>query len=293
MGCLYGGLLAEKGNDVTFIDVDDATIRKINETGVTIETKSSKRCIPAKAFKAEDVNTPPDIIMLFTKTIYSGAALDSVKHILNESVTVLTIQNGLGNKELIENYVAEKQIIIGMTGFPADLHGPADISAFGESYTTIVSANGEVTDTVRVLADKMSEAGLNCSATPEAIKSIWEKVCFNSAINPLCAVTGLTVGEVGETGGRQLAYDLVNECVSVAHAHGVKVEPEKVINMLDHAFSNHYNHKPSMLQDMLNHRQTEIDALNGQIILKGSQVSIETPINAVMFNLIKMKQGKF
>lgn len=293
MGCLYGGILAEKGNDVIFIDVAEATIQKINDTGVTLETESGKRNIKAKAFKAEAVLDAPDVIMLFTKTIYSKAALESVKHLLSDKVTVLTIQNGLGNKELIAEYVDERQIIIGMTGYPADLHGPADISSHGNSYTAIVAASGEVTETVRILADKITEAGLNCKVGPETIEYIWEKVCFNSAINSLCAETGLTVGEVGELGGKQLAYDIAHEGIEVANAYGVPAHFEKVQEMLNHAFSTHYNHKPSMLQDVLNHRRTEVDSLNGQIVSRGAFLKISTPMNSAMYQLMTMKQNKY
>lgn len=293
MGCLYGGLLAENGNDVTFVDVVDATIEKINRIGVTLETDSGKRDIPSKACTAADLKTPPDLVILFTKTVFSRAALDSVKHVLDASVIVLTIQNGLGNKEIIQEYVNENRIIIGMTGYPADLRGPADVVSHGTSFTSIVAANGKVDAATATIAGIISEAGLNCAASSDALHLIWEKVCFNSAVNSLCAVSGLTVGEVGEFGGREIAYDIAAEGVAVARAYGIPASFDKVRAMLDHAFASHYGHKPSMLQDVLNKRRTEVDSLNGALAERGEKMNIPVSINRTMRRLVAMIQDKY
>ncbi|PKM59890.1 MAG: 2-dehydropantoate 2-reductase [Firmicutes bacterium HGW-Firmicutes-4] len=293
MGCLYGAALAEKGNDVLFIDVSEKTIETINENGVTLETDEGKRTVQARACKAHETKEDFDLIILFTKTIHSRVALESIRHLLNKTVTVLTIQNGLGNKELVEEFVEEKQIILGMTGFPADLHGSANVSSHGKSYTGIIDACGAVSDNAVLVADEITKAGLNCKVTNEVFEYIWEKVCFNAAVNALCAATELTVGQVGEFGGRELAYKIAQEGIKAANLKGVDAKFEKVKEMLNHAFTAHYDHKPSMLQDVLCKRQTEIDSINGQIVKIAKELGSPAPINETVNALVLMKQNSY
>ena len=293
MGCLYGAALAEIGNDVLFIDVSEKTIQTINEDGVTLETDKGKRKISARACKANETNENFDLIILFTKTIHSKMALASIKHLLNDKVTVLTIQNGLGNKELVEGFVDEKQIVLGMTGFPADLLGPANVASHGTSYTGIIDANGVISKNSLAIADEITKAGLNCKVTHDVFEYIWEKVCFNAAVNGLCAASELSVGEVAEYGGRKLAYDIAREGIKIAKLKAIEADFTKVKEMLDNAFTNHYDHKPSMLQDVLAKRETEIDSINGQIVKLAKEEGSDTPMNETVYTLVKMKQNYY
>lgn len=294
MGCLYGGTLAEIGNDVSFIDVDPTQVDAINKRGIKLTTnEKGTRIIPAKAYFAKDLDEEFDLLILFTKTIHSRAALESIKHILSKDITVLTMQNGLGNKELIEEFVDESQIIIGMTGFPADNKGPAEVESHGSSFTGIIDANGTITERTIQIGNEITKAGLNCKVTEEVFQFIWEKVSFNAAVNSLTTVTQLIQGHMADNGGRNLAYKVAKEGIEVANKKGIAASYDRVKEMLDHAFVDHYNHKPSMLQDLLAEKKTEVEFINGAIAAQARMVGITAPINETLYEIISILQETY
>lgn len=293
MGSLYGGALASIGHEVTFIDVSSPVIEAINQNGLHLTTDAGTKVIPVKAAKIEDVKSSFDWLILFTKTIHSAGALQSARHILDGDICVLTLQNGLGNRELIQQFVSPERIVVGMTGYPADLIAPGVVSSHGSSFTAMMDASGKPTDKTRILAEEITLAGLNCKVTDQVFCYIWEKVSFNSAMNALTSITHLPVGPMAELGGAELCFAVAREGVATAHSLGIMADEEKVLDMLRHAFVDHYNHKPSMLQDVLAGRQTEARFINGAIAQAAKSVGKTAPINETLYALVDILQRSY
>jgi 2-dehydropantoate 2-reductase len=139
------------------------------------------------------------------------------------------------------------------------------------------------------LAEACTRAGMPTEAVADARGAQWRKVIFNSATNPIGALTRLSHGRVCELPPlRALVSQLVDEGKAVAAAQGIVLDadPEALI---DHAAKPEvaYDHKASMLQDVLAGRQTEIDWLNGGIVRYGEQVGVPTPMNHAIWALVK------
>ena len=100
----------------------------------------------------------------------------------------------------------------------------------------------------------------------------WTKVVFNAATSPLAALTGLTVGQVcTDDGLRPLVDQLIDEALGVCRAAGIELlrDPQEAVQ---EAIDEAYGHKPSMLQDVLAHRTTEVDVLNGGIVAEAERL---------------------
>lgn len=293
MGGLYGGSLALVGHEVVFLDVSQATIDAINQKGLSLTTNAGSHIIKAKACTAQEAEGPFDLMILFTKTIHSESALESAKRLFDENILVLSLQNGLGNQEVIEKFLPQNQILIGMTGYPADAKGPGVVESHGSSFTAFMNADGVITGKARQIADEITKAGLSGTVTPDVYVYIWEKVSFNAAVNSLTSVTRLPCGVMAEKGGRELAFALAQEGVDTANALGYKVDGAKVREMLEHAFVDHYNHKPSMLQDVLAKRQTEIAFISGAIAAAAQKAGVPAPINQTLATLVSILQNSY
>jgi 2-dehydropantoate 2-reductase len=142
-------------------------------------------------------------------------------------------------------------------------------------------------DEVRALAKAITRGGMNTLALEDARPAQWTKLLFNSATNPLAALTGLTHGQICSLPPvRKLIGRLVAEGRAVADALGIALEndPEAVI---DQAARDNFDHKPSMLQDVLARRRTEIHALNGGIVRAGSEAGAPTPLHEAITALIE------
>jgi len=115
MGCLFGGRLALAGYDVTVVDVVPAVLEAINTNGLLLELDEGKHQIPIKACRAEELSGPIDLMILFTKAMHSRPALESARGFLGSDSYVFTLQNGLGNVELISEFVDLSRVIAGVT----------------------------------------------------------------------------------------------------------------------------------------------------------------------------------
>lgn len=291
MGGLFGARLSLGGHTVVFIEVSKPIIDAIRSEGLHLIDDQSSQCVWPDIGEASAFRDPFDLLIVFTKGFHTKKAVSDARHLVSESTWVLSVQNGLGNAELISEVISPSRIIVGMTDFPAQLRAPGKIYSQGHGHVKIWSHTGEKVDQVRKISEAFDNAGLACTADPDVQVSIWEKLAFNAALNSICAVSGLTVGGVAVAdGGVDLAKAVVEEAASVAKAYGVKVSASQVLDALNHAFSHHVTHKPSMLQDIEAGRQTENDFIAGAIVRIGHAKEVPVPVTTSLYTLVGMKE---
>lgn len=294
MGSLFGRLLAESGQEVTLIDVNDVHLEAIRKDGLHLETDSGDRRITRlSACRPEGAATTPDLLIVFTKTLRTGAALSGVSHLLGDHTQVLSLQNGLGNVEKIRVFVPPERILIGVTTWPADVVAPGDVHSHGEGAIRLWTADGSQRVALAECVAALNMAGLHCAADPTVWASVWEKVAFNAGLNSICAATGCTVDQLDLLPeGRALALRIVSEVTAVAQAIGVAADLDKPSRNVGNAISHHHGHKPSMLQDVLAGRPTEIAAINGAVVAAAAKAGVSVPCTEVMLTLIRLIEAR-
>lgn len=294
MGSLFGGLLAESGQRVTLLDVNDAHLAAIRENGLRLVTDSGERRIHnLHACRPEQAQGQADLLLVFTKTLHTEQALASVAWHIGGHTRVLSLQNGLGNAETLCRHVAPQQVLIGMTTWPADLHGPGFVESHGRGVVRAFSADGVERPACAEVAAVLDAAGLNCQADADVWKAIWEKVAFNAALNSLCAVTGCAVGQLAAAPqGPELARAIVHEVLAVAHAEGVAADVEHCLASVADAIAQHRTHKPSMLQDVLAGRPTEIGSINGEVLAHARRAGVAVPRTETLLGLLRLVEAR-
>ncbi|EJL07328.1 ketopantoate reductase family protein [Pseudomonas chlororaphis] len=294
MGSLFGGLLAESGQSVTLLDINDTHLEAIRRQGLRLDTDSGERRIGGlSACRPEQVTGQPDLLLVFTKAQHTDSALRSIAGHIGEHTLVLTLQNGLGNAEALCRHVAPQQVMIGMTTWPADMVGPAHVRSHGQGVVRLLSLDGIERQGSNQVAAVLEAAGLHCAEDPQVWTSIWEKVAFNAALNSLCAVTGCTVGQLDAVPqGPALARAIVLEVLSVAQSVGVATDARRCLDSVAYAIAHHRAHKPSMLQDVLAGRPTEIGAINGEVLARARQAGIAVPHTETLLGLLRLIEAR-
>lgn len=294
MGSLFGGRLAMAGNDVTMIAVSPATIETINRDGIVLDDEAGRHVIPVKAKRAEDMGEKPELIMLFTKTLSSRAALEGARHYIGEGTYILTLQNGLGNIELISEYVGRDRIIAGVTNYASDSKGPGKISSAGSGYVKIMTADLRRSEFLDKVFRTFSDAGFHISIADDIYTAIWEKAGFNAAINAVTAVCCVPCGGVGSVEeGRRLAAKIAEETAMVANAYGVKASAESIIRNLENSYIAHKDHFTSMAQDVQKKKKTEVEFINGGIVKKAREKGIEVPYTEAVYDLLRIIEDTY
>jgi 2-dehydropantoate 2-reductase len=294
MGSLFGGLLAEAGQQVTLLDINDAHLGAIAAHGLRLETDTGDRRIRnLQAVRPSQATAVPDLLIVFTKSMHTRAALASVRQRIGASTYVLTLQNGLGNVEALGSVVPQERILVGVTTWPADLAGPGHVRSHGAGVIRMMTADGVERPMLARVVDALSTAGLNCQADANVWGAVWEKVAFNAALNPLCTVLNRSVDALGAVeDGPTLALAIVNEVLAVARASGITVDASKVSDNVRHAIVAHRGHKPSMLQDVLAGRPTEIESINGAVAAAARRHGVPVPHTETLMQLVRLVEAQ-
>lgn len=291
MGGLFGGLLAEAGHDVIMIEVSARQIEAISANGLRLETEGRVRDLRIPIGLAHSFAEARDLVIVFTKGMHTRDAVQQAAHLVGPETRVLTLQNGLGNSDAIAEVLPQAPILIGMTNWPADLHAPGHVISRGRGEVRLWSASRAFDPAIERVAEILDKAGLHCTADPQVEVSIWEKVAFNAALNSLCAATGVSVAAVGHSrSGRQLAYNIAAETLAVAKAAGLAVDLQRVEAAFEHAFREHGDHKPSMLQDIIAGRPTEIDTINGAVVRRTEFIGLDAPTTRILADLVRLRE---
>jgi 2-dehydropantoate 2-reductase len=286
IGSLYAAHLARvPGVEVWAVDrwaehVDAIESRGLRVTGLAdfvaqVHARTDGRDLPACDFG-----------LVATKALHTRAAVEGARAAL-ANAAVVSVQNGLGNEEVIAELVP--RVIRGsiVTAGAVMAPGVVRYDARGDSWFGPFEPQPAPMDEIAHLARLLSEGGLRTQALEDARGPQWTKVIFNSATSPLAALTGLPVGRVCTDAGLRRQVDgLVTEGVAVCERAGVvPVRPPR--EAVDEAIAEAYDHKPSMLQDVLARRATEIDVLNGGIAAEGRRAGVPTPLHDCMVALVK------
>lgn len=223
--------------------------------------------------------------MVATKALHTREAVRAAAPALQDAA-VVSLQNGIGNEEIVAESVG--RVIRGtiVTAGAVTAPGVVRYDAPGDSWFGPFEPGAAAPHEIESLARLLTTGGLRTFAVPDARGPQWTKVVFNAATSPLAALTGLTVGQVCTDPALRAEVDrLIAEGLAVCAAAGVTLtrDPaEAVREAVDEA----YGHKPSMLQDVLGRRLTEIDVLNGGIAAEGRRVGVPTSAHDAMVALV-------
>jgi 2-dehydropantoate 2-reductase len=287
MGCLFAARLARAGSQVTVVDVDRERLRIIADEGIHLHDETGSHVVKVKACTADETDAA-DLVLLFTKAMHSRSAIASVAHLADGSCCALTLQNGLGNAEAIAEVFSPANVLAGVTDWPADFAQPNGVAAHGTGHVWLGAFDPAGTAAAQTAVDLLNAAAMGAQHDEQVLAAIWEKAAFNAALNALATILNLPVGGLDTPEGRSIATAVIDETIAVAATKGIAMNRERLLAKTDFALANHKAHKPSMLQDRLAGRLTEIDAINGQIVKAAQAAGLTAPVTSTLAALVRM-----
>jgi 2-dehydropantoate 2-reductase len=287
VGSLFAAHLAKAGEaEVWAYDVWKEHVAAIQKNGLRISGAAE---LTARFNATSDPRQLPhcEYGIVATKAIHTKTAIVQVAHAFDEKSAVCSVQNGVGNEELIAERV--KHVIRGTT-FPAGhsiAPGHICYDIQGDTWIGPFEPTGTPMARVEELAGLLTRGGMNTIPLKDARGAQWTKLIFNASTNPVGALTLLHHGAAARfapTG--QLFNDLIAEGEAVARKLGIELhgDPRQLVQKGANAPG---KHRASMLQDVLAKRQTEVDFMNGAISHWGDKIGVPTPLNKTLWALIK------
>ena len=285
MGSLFGAFLSSAA-EVCLVDPYEDHVQAIAEKGLTVEEIDGT----ARAYRLSAVTDPGeiqpgfDLAIIFTKSYLTESAARTALPLLGNKGRVLTLQNGVGNREMIASVVEEGRVMAGVTSHGGTLLGPGRIRHGGEGPTHI-GGSGETT---RAVVAVFRAAGVETRRAEDVDSLLWGKLIINVGINALAALLRVPNGVLGKIPECEpLMAGAVVEAAAVAEAMGIHLPYEKPMDQVRAVCEKTAANRASMLQDILRGARTEVDVINGAVVREGRAVGIPTPVNRFLWETVK------
>lgn len=289
MGCLITGFLKSRTKEeVWLLDKSEERAKHLKEEGIRMEGISGSIAVKVDATAdAKDIGIA-DLVIICVKSYSTEDACKDSKELVGDNTYVLTLQNGIGNVQILNDHFGTEKVIAGITNHGSTLLGVGHVRHAGRGDTIIGKANGKVTSALKNISTLLAKAGFETKISKDIDSVIWSKLIINVGINALTAVTRLNNGRLTEYEEvRELLRSAVQEAVRIVKRKRIKLAYDDPIQKVESVCKATATNVSSMLQDVLNRKRTEIDFINGAIVRQGRSLGIPTPVNSVLTNLVK------
>jgi 2-dehydropantoate 2-reductase len=294
MGCLLVSFLFKSKEEIWLLDKDTDRAIKISQGGIFIEGVSGewqvKGNVTADAKKVGEA----DLIIICVKSYDTKEAITHAKPIVGEKTKVLTLQNGIGNIEIISEVVGSEKVIGGVTNLGATLLEVGRVRHAGYGETVIGRIDGKITVELRSIREIFNQAGLETRISRDIKGLLWSKLIINVGINALTAVTRLNNGRLIKFDGtRKILREAVTEAVRIAKRKRIKLIYDDPLAKVEAVCEATANNVSSMLQDVLRKKRTEIDFINGVVVRQGQELGIPVLVNQMLVDLVKTIESSY
>lgn len=287
MGCLFAARLAEGGNEIVLIDYKPERAEIINNRGVILEDRG-KESIHKIACSADPAAAGGADGVIFTlKAHQTRGAAERLRGHVGGDTWALTLQNGMGNTEILTEIFGAERVLAGTTSEGATLKAAGSVRHAGRGETSIGELTGEKTRRVEAIVKTFSDAGIKARVSANVTALLWKKVLINVGINPVTALLRIRNGELLE---RESALEVSSaaalEAAAAAAAEGVDLSDIDPVELVKDVARKTAENISSMHQDVAAGRKTEIDFICGHVVRTGLKHGLTTPFNKALNDLV-------
>ena len=295
VGCIVAAFLARGGYDVILCDVIKDLLEPAMDPGIIIEGAESLQQKVSKTITNIDelATHKPDVIIITVKAHALPLIASAIEGFQHDGMYVVSWQNGIDTELELSKILGKRPVMRAVVNYGCGLVGPAHVSIpFHHPPHYIQELDPASHQAAGAIAEAFSKCGLQTEHTDQIISMVWRKAVLNSCMNPVCAVTGLTMSRaMNDPIVYQTVDNLVKECLKVARANEINVGWDFYPHAMEY-MGTAGDHKPSMLMDIEASRRTEIDFMNGKFVEYGKQAGIDTPFNHTLWTLVKGLESK-
>lgn len=295
MGCLLAAFLSKSlpagrqgREEIWLLDYKKDRAEKIAQSGITLEGAPGNLQAKPKCTSTPSEIGGVDLVILCVKSYDTKKAILGAKTLILEDTSVLTLQNGIGNIEIIAEVVGNDKVIAGITNLGVTLLEVGKAKLAGKGETVIGRFDGKMTTMMRSVREIFNKCGLETKISRDIKGLLWSKLITNVGINALTAITRLNNGRLMEfEGTRRIMREAVTEAIRVAKRKRIKLTSDDPLAKVEAVSEATATNISSMLQDILNKKRTEIDFINGVIVRQGQELRIPVPVNQMLVDLVK------
>ena len=287
LASLFAARLTQAGHNIIMLGTWREGLDVLNKEGIRyLDTQGNETRYPVRATDDTRECVDAKFGIVLVKAWQTERIATQLSTCLAKDGLVLTLQNGLGNREKLMQNLGLDRVALGSTTTGATLLGAGHVKAGGEGIISL-----EQNQALGPVEEALRSAGFNIQVVENADTLIWGKLVVNTAINPLTALLRVKNGELLERpSAREMMRELAIETAKVAQAANIQLPFDDPVKIAEDVARKTAANTSSMLQDVLRGAPTEIDAICGAVVMAGEKHGIETPANKVCWQLVKSLQ---
>ena len=284
-GGYFGGLLARAGEDVTFV-ARGAQLEALRTRGLTLESRlAGTFAIPVQTTDDPGEIGPVDLVLLCVKTYDTDAAAKSARPLIHPETMLVSLQNGIDNEERIARATGHSSRISAVAYVVSAIKAPGVVAqTAGPGKIVLGELSGGTSTRTERLRDALLGAGIAAELPPDIRVVLWQTFLFICAFSGVTAVTRLPIGTVlADSVTRALFWGTSEEVEAVARAGGIDLPTDCVEQALVTAAAVEPWGRGSLYGDLAGGRRLELEGLNGEVVRRGREHGIETPLNFAIY----------
>ena len=286
------GLLFAAGLGAPLLDYRPDRAERLRRSGVRVlrGEAESRHCLSVCSDPSA-LGAAPEWVLFAVKAYSLESALSFAAPLFGGGAFAVTLQNGIGNAELLASRFGAERVLAGSTSEGAWLVREGSTRHAGAGRTTVGALRSVSSGSAFRFASVLRGAGFDAEASPDWESAVWSKAAVNAAVNPLTALLGVQNGAVARSEPlRRLAVRIVEECSAAARARGVSVPPDLSERMLEVCRKTAEN-RSSMLQDVSRGSRTELEQINGALLREAAAHGVAAPVLEAVTNLARALVG--
>lgn len=292
MGSLFGGLLSPVAQ-VHLVDPWQEHVDAIRRDGLCLVEGGEDKILQLSATSDPADVSSADLAIIFLKSHQTEWGAQIARRVLRPDGLALTLQNGLGNRDVLARVLGESRAWQGVTAHGATLLGPGRVRHAGLGPTHL-ETRPDIAARAEQVAALFQQAGIETHLSPDLDSLIWGKLVINVGINALTAILRVPNGVLGQTKPARVLMDqAVEEAMQVVRAKGIQLPYDDPFKKVHDVCAATAGNRSSMLQDALRGSRTEIDVINGAIVREAARLGLQAPVNQVLAGLVRAIEATY
>jgi 2-dehydropantoate 2-reductase len=292
IGGYYGARLAQHGHDVHFLLRSDYASVKAN--GLRIFSRDGDFELPASSLHVyDDVRKMPraDLVIICLKATSNHLLPELITPLLHESTALLTLQNGLGNEELLAQLFGQERVIGGLAFVCINRGESGVIHHMDHGQIRIGELGRPITPRLQRISEMFNSSRVRCEMLEDLRVGRWTKLVWNIPFNGLGTIMNAETDKLIATdAGTGLVREIMTEVVAGACACGVNL-PKGLVEQQIERTRSMGAYRTSMQIDRQLGRPIEVEAIFGEPLKAASKAGVEMPLVRTIYRMLQVLSG--
>lgn len=293
VGGYFGGRLAEKGVDVTFL-VREKRRKQLEATGLVIKSVHGDSQVTPQLLTSGEPSEPFDLVIFSTKAYHLGDGIASALPYIGEQTLILPLLNGVAHMDQLVAQFGAQRVLGGLCFIETTLNEAGEVVQTSKRHeVTFGEWQGENSSHLTLMAELFSDANATFTLSKDIVREMWHKYLFITTLSGITTLMDSSIGPIRDAVyGKELTLQLAEETASVIRALGATIDEDIVEKQMTLFWKQADTMKASMLRDMEKGLPVEADHLQGYLLEAAGRLGVQAPLLQIVYTNLKVYENK-